>query len=405
MEKKLTIKKEQRSNLMFLKLAGRLDANWAGFLDDTLNELIQEGNYHVSLDLSEVVYLSSAGIRILVKQNKSFKTISGELSIDTMSENVRTVLDMVGMSNIFTPSKKNIAPTNTIKKELLKEKGYTFVPGSSETNQAVNIEFHGQPSKIKTCSFNERDNLKLKLADPFFGIGLGAIGEDFNDCQSRYGEFLALGNAVTYLPSDNTSSPDYMIKTGKLIPEINTLYYVGNRGAFSNKLVFSPDTESSIPISAIIEAGKKMGNHKNFSFLLIAESTGLIGSSLNVSPASNTNPFKFPEVREAINFTTEPSHSKCLTIACGMVFSETPTQVSDFVRPLNQQLQTHIHAAVFPYTPLKKEDIEYTQTIDEIFNHSEILDIMHLINDNREINGLGESHFKSGHLWTTEIKN
>jgi hypothetical protein len=183
------------------------------------------------------------------------------------------------------------------------------------------------------------------------------------------------------------------------------LYSLGIEGNFQNEIIFSSEIETSIGLSNIIETIEELGKHKNFAFLMIAESNGLVGVSLKTSPVSGKFPFSFPEVRNNIKFTTEPVLLRSLTVAFGIFSSNPDNHLKPFLRPIDRsgKMFAHVHAAVFPPTPLRKEEIDYTATINTLFNDTEIIDVIHLLNDNRDINGLGESTFKSGYCWTTEI--
>jgi hypothetical protein len=131
----------------------------------------------------------------------------------------------------------------------------------------------------------------------------------------------------------------------------------------------------------------------------------LVGASIKASPASGMNPFSFPEVRERVKFTTEPAHIRAMTVTFG-IFSVQPNEnLKKFLRPIDDsgKMFGHVHSAVFSYTPLQKEDINYNSAIRYLFEESDLFDVLHLINDTREINGIGESSFRSGHCWTTEI--
>lgn len=405
MDNKLAIIQEKTGDGVILKLTGRLDANNAAYLDDKLSELIQEGNYIVALDTEGIVFLSSAGIRILVKQSKAFRNISGELSILRFSEGVKTVLDMVGMSGMFV-SRGTVKTIKEDKKSKDVERyGYSFVKTEIPGAPSAKLKIIGEPEKIKKSSFSNVDNKKIKLQEPFFGLGIGAFGENFDDCKHQYGESIALGEAIATLPSDNTKTPDYMIRTGNLVPEINVLYFIGVNENFQYEINLKPETESSITIGNIAHTISETGGHKTFAFLMIAESNGLVGASIKNSPIDGVSMFTFPEVRDKVKFTTEPAHLRGMTVSFGIYSSKPEEVIKKYLRPLDKtgRLYGHTHSAVFSYTPLQKEKLDYKNAIRYLFEESDILDVMHLLNDEREINGVGESSFRSGHIWVSEI--
>jgi len=57
---------EAAGDVTRLKVKGRLDGYWADHLANALEAEIRRGSHDLLLDLSEVVFLSSAGIGMLV---------------------------------------------------------------------------------------------------------------------------------------------------------------------------------------------------------------------------------------------------------------------------------------------------------------------------------------------------
>lgn len=404
MEKNLTIVQSASEGLLLLDVSGRLDANWAGYLDDTLRKAIEEGHYVVALDLSKVQFLSSAGIRTLVKQHKAFSAVSGVLSITAYSENVGSVLDMVGMLRLFLPAETPAtdATSSAPAEEILREYGYAFKICHRD-DACAQVRFRGNPGLLAQAGFTEADDALLRLEKPFFGLGLGALGSGFEDCKARYGEFIALGDHLAYVPSDASGTPDYMTRIGNLVPEIHTLYSLGVEDSFSRDFIFTPETEKSIELSRLLQTAFRLSDAENIAFLMFAESAGLIGANLLQSPVEGAVPFSFPEVRERVNFTTEPVHSKALCVLFGIACRKAPGDLTPFLRPLLDGVLGHVHAAVFPYMPLQKEQLEYRSTLELLFSKSEVLDVLHLLRDSRESVGLGESLFRSGHCWTAAL--
>src|SRR4051794_4993502 len=50
-----------------LRIQGRLDGYWSDHFADALDEYVRQGGHQIRLDLAEVVFLSSAGIRVLLR--------------------------------------------------------------------------------------------------------------------------------------------------------------------------------------------------------------------------------------------------------------------------------------------------------------------------------------------------
>ena len=106
----LLIDKQIEGNLAVLCCSGRLDANRASYLNDSIDRFVREGHYVVALDLEQVDYLSSAGIRTLVNQYKNLKAVNGQLYLKSASANVAQVLEMVGLYSMLSEAPASIVP-------------------------------------------------------------------------------------------------------------------------------------------------------------------------------------------------------------------------------------------------------------------------------------------------------
>ena len=70
MEEKLNIIREEHTGYILLKIEGRIDGYWSKHLEEYLDDTLRSGNYSIALDLRGVNYMSSLGIRVLVKYKK-----------------------------------------------------------------------------------------------------------------------------------------------------------------------------------------------------------------------------------------------------------------------------------------------------------------------------------------------
>ena len=401
MENKLNIRKESSGSEQRIFLEGRLDASWAGHLDDYLNSLVREGSYRFILNMASVTYLSSAGIRILLSQHKKIHKIGGLFVLEDLSDIVSGVLEMVGMKSLLTEGKQETVPAKKVESRSQDIKGYRFI-NEVLSDEKMTVRLAGNPALALNSGFTATDNQKIKFRAGHYSLGIGAIGEGFEDCKSRYGEFLALGDALVYKPSDGSKIPDFAIKTGKFEPEINALCSLEGMGVFSNMISFEPvEFSPSITLEDLAAGIAQISGQEQFVFLLIAESGGLVGVSLSAPPVDGNQLFEFPGIRENINFTTEPAYSSMLTISLGFYSRHPEVPLKSFLRQARPGSSAfmHTHTVVFPFQALPKHETSAGKLVLQLFENSIVQDVLHLIHDSREIDGLGDSTFKQGVAW------
>ena len=96
----MEIKKFSNGSALTIQLVGRLDAVTALQLDKDLSASLG-GVDDLTVDLAELEYISSAGLRMLLKTQKRMDR-QGAMRIKNIRENVREVLDMTGFSDFLT---------------------------------------------------------------------------------------------------------------------------------------------------------------------------------------------------------------------------------------------------------------------------------------------------------------
>lgn len=83
-------------------VSGRVDSSTSPDLEAALEERMAEGRYNLVVDLSEVSYLSSAGLRTLVSALRNCKKKGGDVRIASPSERVSEVMSLAGLDSLFT---------------------------------------------------------------------------------------------------------------------------------------------------------------------------------------------------------------------------------------------------------------------------------------------------------------
>ena len=97
----LNISVESFKRVELVKVAGRVDSSNATQLDKKLKELQDNGRYKLVLELSEVNYMSSAGLRTMVAAVRECKKHRGDVRLANVSERVAEVLKLAGLNAIF----------------------------------------------------------------------------------------------------------------------------------------------------------------------------------------------------------------------------------------------------------------------------------------------------------------
>jgi anti-sigma B factor antagonist len=97
----MEITEETRGGALLVQLAGRLDSHAAASLEAMLPQRVRTHPV-VVLNLAEVAYVSSAGLRVLLKGATLAKPRGGKLVLTGLSPEVREVFDISGFTASFT---------------------------------------------------------------------------------------------------------------------------------------------------------------------------------------------------------------------------------------------------------------------------------------------------------------
>ena len=95
----MTIEIKVNGDTTTLAVAGRLDTTTAPTLDKTINEEIQTPK-HLILDIKDVSYISSAGLRVLLGAQKKMQKI-GTMKVVNVCAEVMDVFEMTGFADIL----------------------------------------------------------------------------------------------------------------------------------------------------------------------------------------------------------------------------------------------------------------------------------------------------------------
>ena len=96
----MTIKQTNENGKVTLALSGRLDTVTAPELEAALDAALDGAN-ELCFDFNELEYISSAGLRVLLKAQKIMNT-KGKMKITGVNETIMEVFDITGFVDILT---------------------------------------------------------------------------------------------------------------------------------------------------------------------------------------------------------------------------------------------------------------------------------------------------------------
>lgn len=405
----MEITKQQDADTMDVQVRGRLDAAWADHLSTELSDLVRAGSHRIRLDLSELDYVSSAGIRVLIKWRNRLAELGGAFVVANPSKPVLDLLKMTHLDKVLMTEQVAPTPREAPKEAQQVETDVArFEIHELERDAALECEVLGEPELLPGATYGEGQSAKTEFPAASFGLGIGAFGSDFGDCRSRFGEFLAVAGAAAYMPTDGTTVPDFMVATGTLIPDLQVLSGLRCTGHFSHLVRFdSVQPDGAVGVSHLAEQALEVVGNGASGLVILAETSGLVGASLRRPPTAPVPEtiFSHPDVRKWLSFTSERAFADSLCLAAGVVARDDASSLTPLLRPLSAQtaVLAHLHALAMSYCHVQQGKIDLHKTVSSLFETEALRGLLHLLTDDRPIVGVGESEFARGAMWCGAI--
>ena len=96
----MTIEKKIENGNVTMKVSGRLDTTTAPELEKALDSSL-EGTKELVFDMANLEYISSAGLRVLLKAQKAMNS-RGCIKLIGVNESIMEVFEITGFTDILT---------------------------------------------------------------------------------------------------------------------------------------------------------------------------------------------------------------------------------------------------------------------------------------------------------------
>ncbi len=403
-------------NIPVLFLKGRLDALGAKELENELVQSITQKSKTLIIDFQQVDYLSSAGIRIILSLHKKLKKEGGSLKLISLSSLPLQVLEITGLTDVFSinanlkealndlaklkKSEKIISQWDRLPKHKIDNGVYTFLQGKEFPTY---LELSGNISDVLHARCSKDDVSVKSFSGNEYSMGLGALGKNIQNCLEVIGEMISLKGIIAWLPIKNPDTPDFLIvRKDKQKITGHYLFDVTLKGEF-NQIVSleTKDRRRGIEIGSVYSSLFKICREQYPDFkgilgsVMLAKVSKLYSGGIKEIPL---NPAAFPKNmankdQHWIEDTSQdkPEYRDVTALVVGMgIDLETDLSFYDsntlnslfYLHPLNtkgREYLLHNHGIIFPSRDIFLKGADLENEISKIIQSEKFVDVRHLL--------------------------
>ena len=97
----MELKEFKKGNFLVINLFGRLDTSNSGELEKKIIEIIDGGEKAIVVDFSDLPYISSSGLRVLLMALKKITNSGGKFHLCNLKKNILEIFEIAGFNTIF----------------------------------------------------------------------------------------------------------------------------------------------------------------------------------------------------------------------------------------------------------------------------------------------------------------
>ncbi|MBW2410530.1 MAG: STAS domain-containing protein [Deltaproteobacteria bacterium] len=97
----MEIIEEKHEAISIYKLNGRLDSNTSQGFEKKIFDAISDGSKNMIVDFKDLDYISSAGLRVILKATKALNREDGKIMLCSMQDYVKEVFEIAGFDSFL----------------------------------------------------------------------------------------------------------------------------------------------------------------------------------------------------------------------------------------------------------------------------------------------------------------
>jgi len=92
---------KKMGDILSIELKGRMDTSIPEEFETQLLNLINNGETHLVFDFSQVEYITTNGLRVLMNIYKAVSKVNGKMIFHTLNERVKRIFEIAGLTTVF----------------------------------------------------------------------------------------------------------------------------------------------------------------------------------------------------------------------------------------------------------------------------------------------------------------
>lgn len=110
----MNLKEVKNDQAIIIEIDGRLDTTNFGQLENKILQHIEAGNIRILVDCSNMDYVSSSGLRILLMALKKITALNGKFLLCGLQDNISEIFEISGFTSIFSIYKNQEEALNSL---------------------------------------------------------------------------------------------------------------------------------------------------------------------------------------------------------------------------------------------------------------------------------------------------
>ncbi|MEQ8223500.1 MAG: STAS domain-containing protein [Candidatus Eremiobacterota bacterium] len=380
----------EENNLKWINIKGRIDSNTSKDLETLLKDLTLSGERIIAVNLEDVNYISSTGLRIFLLFQKQLKKVDGEIILCKMTDYVANIFKTTGFDRLFSViSKKEDIKCSSCSPDMstikVKETNGISLNIKSYQGKAGTLFSIGTQEPLSLSSYEREHVLSVKPEDIKFGTGLAALGEHYKDYKDYFGETVVINSNLFVYPAVKRPCVDFMLYTNQQETiKYNFFHGFGFNGPWKYILSFY-GTDGFIDLYRLIDSFLTISEVPVIGIVFFAESKGLSGMNLKQvpllekKPASGNSIFHSSNFSSWINFSIEPEDIDRIVVACGIAVNDKAREKENIRDLVPKDNNFHIHGAIFEQSLFKRDADEFEHELNRITSELEPSGVKHLL--------------------------